>query len=56
MLLATFLAALGLVLLIPRPVHFISNAAARVALIPIAWAAVSVAAVAVWLAMRLHGN
>ena len=56
MLLATFLGAIGLVLLIPRPVHFITNAAARVALIVPLWAIVTVAAFGALLALRLHGN
>jgi hypothetical protein len=54
-LLATFLFALGLVLAVRNPVHFIANAAARLALFPLALAIVVIAAGGLWIALRLHG-
>jgi hypothetical protein len=55
MLFATFLFALGLVLLIPHPARLLVNAAARTALLPIVWASVIVAAFGIWFTLRLHG-
>ena len=55
-LLATFLFAIGLAMLVRHPARFLVNAVAWSVLVPALWAIVAVAAAAVWIALRVHGG